>query len=102
MLIYETNPFFITEGHLSANLPCDANNFSNITMLTGKVPILRAIPLEPIREFSNAGELCSYQISLSSNATNPISQIAIQNNSTEEIQLPLASTIIIGASKLAS
>lgn len=101
-LIYQTNPSFITEGHLVANLPCDPNNFSNITILGGKIPTFQAIPLEPIYEFSNPGSVCSYQISLFSNATHPISQIVIHNNSTEEVLLPLSSKIIIGVLKLAN
>ena len=100
-LVYQTNPFFIAEGHLSSNLPCDNNNFSKVNILGGKIPSLRLIPLEPVYEFSDPGRLCTYQVSLSSNATYPISQIVIQNNSTEEILLPLSSKILIGVSELA-
>jgi hypothetical protein len=101
-LVYQTNPFFITEGQLSANLPCDGNTFTNIMVLGGNISAFQALPLEPIYEFSDPGRLCSYQSSLLSNATHPISQIVIRNNSTEEVVLPLSSKIMIGVSKLAN
>jgi hypothetical protein len=100
-LVYQTNPFFITESHLSANLPCHTNYFSKITMLGGKIPEFRTISLEPIYEFSEPGRICSYQATLNSNATDPISQIVIQNNSSEELLLPLATKIMTGVSVMA-
>lgn len=100
MPVYETNPFIISQGHLSANLPCNETYETNINILVGKIPYLRSIPLEPLPDLSKVGEICLYQLPLISNGTNPISQIAIQNNSTDDVYLPLSSSITIGVSKL--
>lgn len=99
--IYDTNPYLISEGHLTANLPCNDINSPTVSILVGQVPHLRSLLLEYIPEFSDPGELCTYQLSLHSNQTDPISQIIIQNNSTEEIEFPSTSTILLGVSKLA-
>ena len=98
--IYDASPFLISEGHLTANLPCNDLNSPAVSILVGQIPHLRSLVLEFIPELSDTGELCTYQVSLHSNRTDPISQIIIQNNSTEEIEFPSTSTFLLGVSKL--
>ena len=98
MFIYEASPFIISEGHLTAGLPCNEDSIANVNLLVGNISNLKTIPLESISVLSTPGDICSYEFSLSNN-TNPISHIAIQNNSTEEIEFPTSSTITIGVSK---
>jgi len=100
--IYDTEPMFISEGHLIATLPCDENQVSPVNILVGKIPNLSSIFMELVPQFSDAGENCFFQRTLASTITNPISQIALQNNSTEEIEFPSTSVVILGVSKLAN
>ena len=99
--IYDANPFLISEGQLTANLPCNDLNSPTISILVGQIPQLRSLLLEYIPEFSDEGELCTYQVALHSNPTDPISHLTLQNNSTEEIEFLSTSTIHLGVSKLA-
>ena len=86
---------------MTANLPCKDFNSPTVSILVGQIPQLRSLLLEYIPEFSDAGELCTYQVALHSNRTDPFSHLILQNNSTEEIEYPSTSTILLGVSKLA-
>ncbi|MDN5847328.1 MAG: hypothetical protein L0H53_13765 [Candidatus Nitrosocosmicus sp.] len=101
MYIYDTTPYVIVEAHLTAELPCDENRSTDVTILVGKMPNFDVLPLEFIPQFSEPGEICIYQTTMISNETNPISEIAIANNSTEEIEFSPTSSIVIGIVKLA-
>ncbi len=49
----------------------------------------------------NPGELCLYHVDIASDETTPITDIAIQNNSTEDIDFPATSTIVMGVNEIA-
>jgi hypothetical protein len=98
--LYDTTPYKIHNGHVAAKLPCSEDNSSAVNVLIGQAPNLAPAQLEFIPELSTAGELCLYHVDLESNETNPITDIAIQNNSTDDIDFPATSTVVIGINEI--
>jgi hypothetical protein len=56
--------------------------------------------LELIPEPSS-GDLCLYHVDLASNSINTVTDIAILNNSTDDIDSPPTSTVVIGDNEIA-
>ncbi|MDR4489775.1 MAG: hypothetical protein R2685_02585 [Candidatus Nitrosocosmicus sp.] len=99
--LYDTTPYQLMNGHIATKLPCDENNDTSVNVLVGVAPALNAAEFEFIPELSEAGNMCLYHVDVESNATNPITDIAIQNNSTEDITFPATSTVVIGVNEIA-
>ena len=98
--LYDTTPYKINNGHVAAKLPCSEDNSSAVNVLIGQAPNLAPAELEFIPELSTAGDLCLYHADLESNETSPVTDIAIQNNSTEDIDFPDTSTVVIGINEI--
>jgi len=98
--LYDTTPYKIVSGHVAAKLPCDTENATNVNVLVGQAPNVSPSELEFVSELSNAGELCLYHADLASDAENTITDIAIQNNSTDDIDFPSTSTVVIGVNEI--
>ncbi len=98
--LYDTTPYKIVSGHVAAKLPCDTENATNVNVLVGQAPNVSPSELEFVSELSNAGELCLYHADLASDAGNTITDIAIQNNSTDDIDFPSTSTVVIGVNEI--
>ncbi len=99
--LYDTTPDKIVSGHVAAKLPCNSDNSTDVNILVGQAPNLHAEEAEFVSELSVPGALCLYHVDLMSNSTNPITDIAIQNNSTNDITFPPTSTVVIGVNKIA-
>jgi hypothetical protein len=99
--LYDTTPDKIVSGHVAAKLPCNSDNSTDVKILVGQAPNLHAADTEFIPELSVPGALCLYHVDLMSNSTNAITDIAIQNNSTNDITFPPTSTVVIGVNKIA-
>lgn len=100
--LYDTTPYKIMNGHVAAKLPCSEDNSSSVNILTGQAPNLTAADLEFIAPLSTPGELCLYHADLISNESNPVTDIAIQNNSTDDIDFPATSSVVIGVNEISS
>ena len=100
MQVYSTNPFVITSGHISAKLPCSEDNLPSVNVLVGKMPNYKNAALEYISPLSTPGELCNYQFQIHPNSKDPISEILLQNNSTDDIDFPATTNIIVGVTKV--
>jgi hypothetical protein len=99
--LYDTTPYKIVSGHVAAKLPCNSDNSTDVKLLVGQAPNLHADDTEFVSALSVPGALCLYHVDLMSNSTNPITDIAIQNNSTNDITFPPTSTVVIGVNKIA-
>jgi len=99
--LYDTTPDKIVSGHVAAKLPCNSDNSTDVKILVGQAPNLHAADTEFISELSAPGALCLYHVDLMSKSTNAITDIAIQNNSTNDITFPPTSTVVIGVNKIA-
>jgi hypothetical protein len=104
--LYDTDPYSITSGHISAKIPCDANSSSSLQMLVGHLPQLKPLRLDPIKELSKPGYLCMYEgnigSALASNATSIdtagnilTTDLVLLNPTDYRIILPNTSTVVI-------
>lgn len=99
--LYDTTPYKIVTGHVAAKLPCNSDSVANANILIGQAPDFSVADPELISELSTPGNQCLYHVDLVSNSTNTITDIAIQNNSTNDITFPPTSTVVIGVDKIA-
>ncbi|MBA3749817.1 MAG: hypothetical protein H0X03_02790 [Nitrosopumilus sp.] len=98
--LYDSTPFEILSGHVAAKLPCNADNATDVNVLIGQAPNVSPTDLEFVPELSS-GDLCLYHADLASDSANTITDIAILNNSTEDIDFPPTSTVVIGVNEIA-
>jgi len=99
--LYDSTPYQIMNGHIAAKLPCNDANSTEVNVLIGQAPNLQPAELEFVGPLSTPGELCLYHVDVASDETTPITDIAIQNNSTEDIDFPATSTIVLGVNEIA-
>ncbi len=98
--LYDTTPYQIVSGHVAANLPCDEDNNTEVNVLAGQAPNLSPIELDYIPDLSSPGERCLYHADINSSESNSITDIAIGNNSTEDIDFPDTSSVVINVSEI--
>ncbi|HEU5121141.1 MAG TPA: hypothetical protein VFT71_09140 [Candidatus Nitrosocosmicus sp.] len=94
MYVYDSSPYLISEAYFTAKFPCNDQNFTDLSIMVGKMPDFDRIEIELVPEFSNPGDLCIYQGNIS-NFSTPISEIGIFNNSTEEIEFAPATSLVM-------
>ena len=99
--LYDSTPYQIVTGHVAAKLPCNSDGVANASILIGQAPNFSISDPELISELSTPGNQCLYHVDLLSNSTNTITDIAIKNNSTNDITFPPTSTVVIGVDKIA-
>lgn len=99
--LYDSTPYKIMNGHIAAKLPCNDANSTEVNVLIGQAPNLQPAELEFVGPLSTPGELCLYHVDIASDETTAITDIAIQNNSTEGIDFPATSTIVLGVNEIA-
>jgi hypothetical protein len=108
--IYDTDPYSITSGHISAKIPCDANSSSSLQMLVGHLPQLKPLQLDPIKELSKPGYLCMYEgnigLPVASNGTSIntggstlTTDLILLNPTDYRIILPNTSTVVISVNQ---
>jgi hypothetical protein len=98
--LYDATPYQIVTGHVAAKLPCNSDSVANANILIGQAPNFSIADPELVSDLSTPGNQCLYHVDLMSNSTNPITDIAIQNNSTNDITFPPTSTVVIGVDKI--
>jgi hypothetical protein len=91
-------------GHVAAKLPCSDNSESPVKVLIGSAPNLTAADLELVGPLSNPGEVCLYHLDLESmrggNASDIITDIAIQNPTEDAIEFGPTDTVVIGVNEI--
>jgi hypothetical protein len=105
--LYNTYPFAIAEGLISAKLPCESDNSTHLKVMIGQIPKLQPANLSIEKDLSRPGYMCLYNIeiqpdSTSNRNTSSITDIVLFNTSEERIVLPNTSTFVIGVTKLYS
>ncbi|HYF98994.1 MAG TPA: hypothetical protein VD815_02780 [Candidatus Saccharimonadales bacterium] len=100
--LYDSTPYKIMNGHVAAKVPCNEENATAVNILIGQAPDLAPSELEFVEPLSSPGELCLYHADLVSDDTTTITDIAVQNNSTEDIDFPATSTVVLGVNEIAS
>ena len=113
--LYDSTPYKIMNGHLTAKLPCDLNSKSQLQILIGHIPNLKAVQLELVKELSKPGYTCLYQQNLlmdkantldvnnsSKNYSSVADNMVLFNPTNGTIKLPHTSAIIIGVDEISS
>lgn len=98
--IYDSSPYKIKQGHISATLPCDEDNNTDVRVLTGTTNQFQVANLQSIDEPSNSDDLCHYGANIQSTIDKPIVDIMIQNNSEEDIEFPSMSSFMVTVTQL--
>jgi hypothetical protein len=102
--LYDTTPYIIMNGHVAAKLPCNEDSESPLNVLIGSAPNLTAAEFETIGQLSNPGEVCLYHVDLESmrggNASDIITDIALQNPTDEAIEFGPTATVVIGVNEI--
>ncbi len=98
--LYDSTPYKIISGHIAAKLPCNEDHATAVDILTGQAPNLTQAELEYVEPLSTPGVLCLYHVDIGSNDANPITDIAVANNFTEDIDFPESSGIVINVNEI--
>lgn len=102
--LYDTTPYIIMNGHIAAKLPCNDDSESPLNVLIGSAPNLTAAEFELISQLSNPGEVCLYHVDLESmrggNASDIITDIALQNPTEDAIEFGPTTTVVIGINEI--
>lgn len=108
--IYDSLPYKINSGHLTAKLPCDRSSKPALRIFTGMIPFLKPSTLQVIKELSNPGYMCLYYLDIppkidnehvaEQNSTNIVSDIVLYNPTSVRQVLLNTSSIVIGISEI--
>ena len=108
--IYDSLPYKITNGHLTAKLPCDMQSKPMIKIYIGKIPVLQPSTLQVVKELSKPGYMCLYYLDIppknaneldpEKNSTNTVSDIVLYNPTNDKQELLNTSSIVIGISRI--
>jgi len=120
IILYDTTPYKIMNGHIAAKLPCDANSAPSLQILVGHLPSLRPIQLHLAKEFSKPGNVCMFHVGIGSTTTTAHSNnsvdkggggrqqdntiintdLVLSNPTDYAVVLPYTSTVIIGVNEI--
>ena len=108
--IYDSMPYKITKGHLTAKLPCDRESKPTLKIYTGMIPILKPSSLQVLKEMSKPGYMCLYYLDippnndavpgLNMNSTNAVTDIVLYNPTNIKQVLLNTSSIVMGLSTI--
>jgi len=107
--LYDSSLDKIADAHISAKIPCNGNSTSTLELLVGHPPDIKPAKLEPVKELSKPGYLCTYRtdIGLTHNSSSgdringtTITNVLLRNPSDYRITLPNTSTIIIDVNQI--
>lgn len=99
--LYDSTPYKIMNGHIAAKFPCNDDNATAVDVLIGQAPNLAAAELDYVAPLSTPGDLCLYHVDIASDDAITITDIAIANNSTDDIDFPATSTVVLGVNEIA-
>jgi hypothetical protein len=106
--LYDTTPYMIMDGHVAAKFPCNEQSQTPLQILIGQAPNMTAAELQLVTEFSMPGQICMYHADLHSAHEDhqgsaqgrAITDIAIMNPNSTEMQFPVTSTVVIGINEI--
>jgi hypothetical protein len=104
--IYDSTPYKIMNGHLTAKLPCDSNFESPVEILVGELTNLKPAKLEIVKELSKPGYMCVYYTTLISSGllaksgVTTITDITLFNHTGYRVVLLNTSTLVVGINEI--
>lgn len=98
--LYDTYPFQINTGKLIAKLPCNENNRTSIDVLVGNMNQQKNANLS-LSKIKDSTRLCFYSSLIDENNSKlTITDVFLRNNSTDDIDFPSTSSLILGVKKM--
>jgi hypothetical protein len=108
--IYDSLPYKIANGHLTAKLSCDMDSKPALRIFIGKIPVLKPSPMQVVKELSKPGYMCLYYLDIpprldydttqAKNSTNTITDIVLYNPTSVKQVLLNTSSIVIGINQI--
>jgi len=105
--IYDSTPYKIMGGYLTAKLPCDTNLQSAVEILIGQLTNLKPIKLGIVKELSKPGYMCMYYANLASSGPmakadnlTAITDITLFNPTAYRVILLNTSTVVVGVNQI--
>ena len=105
--IYDSTPYKIINGYLTAKLPCDTNFQSAVEILVGQLTNLKPAKLGIVKELSKPGYMCMYYANLGqsgllakANNLTAITDITLFNPTAYRVILLNTSTVIVGVNQI--
>ena len=105
--IYDSTPYKIMNGYLTAKLPCDANFQSGVEILIGQLTNLKPAKLGIVKELSKPGYMCMYYANLGpsgllakANNLTAITDITLFNPTAYRVILLNTSTVVVGVNQI--
>jgi len=93
--VYDSSPYNINSGSVTARIPCDSDGLSSMVLLIGTPINLNQVEMKPVSQISETDAMCSYKSTISSNETNPSTDVILQNNSPDDIVFPPTSSVLL-------
>jgi hypothetical protein len=96
IMLYTSSPSKISQGHIQAHLPCDANGVTKVKVIGGEMITPDVEPLNMMLDpMSTLGMICMYHIDIAQQTGVGITDIALLNPTEQNITLPdMTSTVI--------
>lgn len=100
--LYDVTPYMIKVGHVAVKLPCDSKSETSLKLLVGQAPNLKPANLELVKELSKPGTMCIYHVDIESGpqGVNPITDIALQNPTDNEVKFGPTASVVIGVDEI--
>jgi hypothetical protein len=104
--LYDTGSFHIMDGHVSVNIPCDANSKPLLQVLegiAGDKTFLRPLDRHSVANMSITGVICMYHTDLATQMGPNgwlITDLVLHNSSNKEITFPQDSVAIVGINEI--
>jgi hypothetical protein len=99
--LYDSTPYMIMNGHIAVNVPCEDNSTASVQVLIGQAPNLTEAELENLPELSTPGDMCLYHVDVVPHEE-VITDVAIANPGTSDLEFPPGSTAFIGVNEIMS
>jgi hypothetical protein len=99
--LYDSTPYMIMNGHIAVNVPCEDNSTASVQVLIGQAPNLTEAELENLPELSTPGDMCLYHVDVVPHEE-VITDVAIANPGTSDLEFPPGSTAVIGVNEIMS
>lgn len=107
ILIYDSSPYHIMNGHVALRVPCDADGKPVITVLVGNAEegLLEEPEMMLLDKVSEKGKMCVYHADLMSThekgkAMGHITDVALKNPHNKVVTLPRGSSVVVGVNEI--
>lgn len=107
ILIYDSSPYHIMNGHVALRVPCDADGKPIITVLVGNAHdgLLEEPEMMLLEKVSEKGKMCVYHADLMSTheegkAMGKIVDVVLKNPQDKIVTLPRGSSVVVGVNEI--